>query len=92
MGDALDAAAANVMVVVKSRRAAGRLTRSKLLAKRPLAKRPHSGGHWPGKKLNNVEEDLGKTYFQHLCLNCILAKSRKNLDKVQQSVGKFCEI
>ena len=33
-----------------------RLTRSKL-----LAKRPHSGGHWPGKKLNNVEEDSRKT-------------------------------
>ena len=40
----------------KSRRAAGRLTRSKL-----LAKRPHSGGHWPGTKLDNVGEDLGKT-------------------------------
>ena len=36
-----------------SRRAAGRLTRSKL-----LAKGPHSGGHWPGKKLNNMGEDL----------------------------------
>ena len=40
-----------------------RLTRSKL-----LAKRPHSGGHRPGKKLHNVgeisgrpPEDLGKT-------------------------------
>ena len=33
-----------------------RLTRSKL-----LAKRPHSEGHWLGTKLNNVEEDLGKT-------------------------------
>ena len=33
-----------------------RLTRSKL-----LAKRPHSGGHWLGKKLNNAEEDLRKT-------------------------------
>ena len=40
----------------KSRRAAGRLTRSKL-----LAKGPHSGGHWPGQKLNNVEEDFRKT-------------------------------
>ena len=39
-----------------SRRAACRQTRSKL-----LARRPYSGGHWPGKKLNNVEEDLGKT-------------------------------
>ena len=35
-----------------------RLTRSKL-----LAKRPHSGGHWPGKKLNNVGEDLRKTSY-----------------------------
>ena len=25
------------------------------------AKRPHSRGHWPGKKLKNVEEDLRKT-------------------------------
>ena len=33
-----------------------RLTRSKL-----LAKRPHSGGHWPEKQLNNVGEDLWKT-------------------------------
>ena len=40
----------------KSRRAAGRLTRSKL-----LAKRLHNGGHWPGKKLINVGEGLGKT-------------------------------
>ena len=43
------------------RRAAGRLTRSKL-----LAKRPHSGGHWPGKKLNNVEEDLRNPTFRTL--------------------------
>ena len=59
-----------------------RLTRSKL-----SAKRPHSGGHWPGKKLNNVGEDLGKTsgrppedlrktsYF----FFCILEKTRKKL-------------
>ena len=40
----------------KSRRAAGRLTRSKL-----LAKRPQSGGPAPWKKLDNVREDLGKT-------------------------------
>ena len=45
-----------IFVPAMSRRAAGRLTRSKL-----LARRPHSGGHWPGKKLNNVGEDLGKT-------------------------------
>ena len=41
-----------------SRRAAGRLTRSK-----SLVKRSHSGGQWPGKKLNNFGEDLGKTSY-----------------------------
>ena len=41
-----------------SRRAAGRLTRSTL-----LTRRPHRRGHWPGKKLNNVEEDLEKTSY-----------------------------
>ena len=41
-----------------------RLTRSKL-----LAKRPHSGGHWPRKKLNNVGEDI--RFFTHLSLVCV---------------------
>ena len=31
--------------------------------KAACAKRPHSGGHWPGKKLNNVGEDIGKPSY-----------------------------
>ena len=71
----------------KSRRAAGRLTRSKL-----LAKRPHSGGHWPGKK-NWITS--GKTSGRPPTLSAAFWKIPKkigqHLEKIQQNSGKNCE-
>ena len=75
-----------VLAARKSRRAAGRLTRSKL-----LLKRSHSGGHWPVKKLDNVVEDLGKTSYLQCC---ILEKHRFILVKICKKIadyGNICE-
>ena len=42
---------------------AGKTTTINVARSKLSARRPHSGGHWPGKKLNNVREDLGKTSY-----------------------------
>ena len=41
------------------------------------------------KKLNNVEEDLGKTSYLQCC---ILEKDPKQLVTIQQTAGEMCEI
>ena len=66
-----------------------RLTRSKL-----LAKRPHSGGHRPGKKLNNVRKNPGRTRedLDFLAIRNsreIPAKFHENLAKFDQNFAKF---
>ena len=66
-----------------------RLTRSKF-----LAKRPHSGGHRPGKKLNNVRKNPGRTRedLRYLAIRNsrqIPAKFHENLAKFDQNFEKF---
>ena len=72
-----------------------RLTRSKL-----LARRPHSGGHWPGKKLNNVEEDLRKTlgrprtfsaaFWKKINPEKFWSKFSKKSAKSRQNLRTYC--
>jgi len=65
------------------------LTRSKL-----LAKRPHSGGHRPGRKLKNVGKNPGRTRedLDFLAIRNsreIPAKFHENLAKFDQNFAKF---
>ena len=75
-----------------SRRAAAGI-RSKL-----LAKRPHSGGHSPGKKLNNVGEDLRKTSGRPPTFSAAFWKNPEkfgqhlaNSAKLWQNLRNFCK-
>ena len=74
--------------IANSRRAAEGI-RSKL-----LAKRPHSGGHRPGRKLKNVGKNPGRTRedLDFLAIRNsreIPAKFHENLAKFDQNFAKF---